>query len=52
VTIPEPNGDVAKFANGDQAIISKLLADEILMYNKQSKKLIYIENIDEVIYSN
>jgi hypothetical protein len=39
VSIQEPNGDVAKYANGDPAIISRLLADEILSYNKQIKKL-------------
>jgi hypothetical protein len=39
VYIQEPNGDVAKFANGDPTVISRLLADEILQYNKQIKKL-------------
>jgi hypothetical protein len=38
VIIKEPTGDVIKFAKGDPAII-RLLADEIVTYNKQKKKL-------------
>jgi hypothetical protein len=39
VKINEPTGEVAKYAKGDPAIISRLIADEIVTYNKQLKKL-------------
>jgi hypothetical protein len=35
----EPTGDVAKYAKGDAAITSRLIADEIVTYTKQKKKL-------------
>jgi hypothetical protein len=39
VSIPEPTSDLAKFAKGDAAIMSRLIADEIVTYTKQKKKL-------------
>jgi hypothetical protein len=39
VIINEPTGDVAKCTKGDPAIISRLIADEIVTYTKQKKKL-------------
>jgi hypothetical protein len=47
VTIPEPSGEVTKFAKGDPAIISRLLADEIVTYNKQ-KKILDQDNISMI----
>jgi hypothetical protein len=39
VIIKEPTGDISKYAKYDAAITSRLIADEIVTYTKQKKKL-------------
>jgi hypothetical protein len=38
-SIAEPTGELTKYAKGDAAITAKLIADEMVTFNKQKRKL-------------